>query len=38
MDQAGIANIEKEKLGLQIQLLKAQQGMTRSNLSTSIKE
>ena len=38
MDKAAIANIEKEKIPLQIQLLKAQVGMTRSNLSESIKE
>jgi hypothetical protein len=38
MDKAGIANIEKENLGLQIQLLKAQTEMSRSSLSTSIQE
>ena len=38
MDKAGIANIEKENLQLQIDLLKAQVGMSRSNLSTSITE
>ena len=38
MDKAGIANIEKENLPLQIQLLKAQTDMSRSSLSTSIQE
>ena len=38
MDKTAIANIEKEKIPLQIELLKAQVGMTRSNLSESIKE
>ena len=38
MDKAGIANIEKENLQLQIDLLKAQVDMKRSPLSESIKE
>ena len=38
MDKAGIAAIEKENLQLQIDLLKAQVDMKRSNLSASITE
>ena len=38
MDQAGISAMEKDFLGLQIKLMKAQVEMKRSPLSESIKE
>lgn len=38
MDKAGIANIEKENLQLQIDLLKKQVAMKRTPLSESLKE
>ena len=38
MDQAGISQMEKDVLKVQVALMKKQAGMTRSPVSASIKE